>query len=208
MWVADSPGGRLFIELCSYGSDLAEAGAAIDLAIRASEEHGPLRDAQLGLVGFAAVAYCRTFMPSKVRQPMTAHVGIPSDLMAVHKMVRSFRNATVAHSQSELATTHPVALLDPRGRRLLYVAAHTVISTLPWAALHQFRALIAAVDERSDEAIDSVRQRLEASLRDRPFEEISSTLGPVTLDKFAEEFEPSSTRPPYPAAQTFYWANA
>jgi len=57
--VGDSPDSRLFIELSSYGSDLAEARQALDLVIRGFEEGSVLADASQHLVGLAVVAYCR-----------------------------------------------------------------------------------------------------------------------------------------------------
>ena len=106
--VPDSPDTRLFIELSSYGSDLTEASHALDLATRGLEDGSPLADAVAYLIGFAVVAYCRTILPSNVRRPLTEHVRVPTELAQVHEQVRTFRNATIAHSQSELSVTYPL----------------------------------------------------------------------------------------------------
>ena len=65
--VGNSPESRLFIELSSYGSDLAEARDALDLAIRGVEEGSVPAQASRYLVGLAVVAYCRTVLLSNVR---------------------------------------------------------------------------------------------------------------------------------------------
>lgn len=66
--VPDSADARLFIELSSYAADLIEATVALDLATRARREGEVLDGAIPVLVGAAAVAYSRTFMPSSVRR--------------------------------------------------------------------------------------------------------------------------------------------
>lgn len=94
--VSDSADARFFIELSSYGADLAEARDALDLALHGKVEGSPLGDAWAYLVGFAVVAYCRTILHSNVRGRLTDHVAVPEEHIAVHDQVRSFRNATRA----------------------------------------------------------------------------------------------------------------
>lgn len=203
--VPDSADARLFIELSSYAADLAEAMVALDLAAKAAHEGEALDGAIPVLIGAAAVAYCRTCIESKVRQPVTSHITIPGELVGVHEMVRAFRNATVAHSQSELATTYPTAVLDPHTHDLMFVAAVTVLQTLPSSVIRRFRTLVAAVAELLDDAITPIRQRLEADLDGVPLDVLPSGPKPTVYDKFARDFEPKSKRRPYPTAQTFYW---
>lgn len=80
----DSPDARLFIELSSYGSDLAEARHALDLAVHGQQAGSASADAAPYLVGFAVVAYCRTVLHSNVRPRLTDHVDIPVELIDVH----------------------------------------------------------------------------------------------------------------------------
>ncbi|TFD65153.1 hypothetical protein [Cryobacterium ruanii] len=109
--IPDSADVRLFAELLSYGTDLSEARYALDLASDGIED-SPLRDAAVYLVGFAALAYCRTFFTSNVRKSTTDHISIPVELEDLHRLIGAFRNTTIAHSQSELATTFPIGVLD------------------------------------------------------------------------------------------------
>jgi len=114
--VGDSPDARLFVELSSYGSDLTEAQHALDLAIRGKEEGPPMIDASAYLIGFAVVAYCRAILHSNVRGPLTDHIEVPTELMEIHHQVKTFRNATIAHSQSELSVTYPRCTRRPNAR--------------------------------------------------------------------------------------------
>ena len=58
----------------------------------------------------------RAFAHSNVRNGLLAHVEVPADLLDSHEMIRSYRNTTVAHSQSQLSLSLPLALLSPDGR--------------------------------------------------------------------------------------------
>lgn len=113
--VRDPADTRLFIELSSYGSDLSEARHALDLAIQGDEEGYPYADARAYLIGFVVVAYCRTILRSNVRGRITDHIDIPAELIGIHEQVKTFRNATIAHSQSELSVTS--LLGQQQGRR-------------------------------------------------------------------------------------------
>ena len=59
-------------------------------------------------MGLAAIAYCRTVLHSNVRDRLTDYVAVPEELVDLHSQVKIYRNATVAHSQSELAVTYAV----------------------------------------------------------------------------------------------------
>jgi hypothetical protein len=105
--VPDSPDARVFVEMSSFGADLSQASHALGLAMDATDD-----DVREFLLGYAVVAYCRTVMPSNVRGPLTDYISIPDGLRDVHDQVRSFRNGTIAHSQSDLSVTYPVGVLD------------------------------------------------------------------------------------------------
>lgn len=206
--VRDSSDARLFIELSSYGADLTEARHSLDLAAKGEEEGSPLAAAAPYLVGFAGVAYCRTTLHSNVRGRLTDHVTVPRELIAVHDHVRAFWNATIAHSQSELAMTYPVGVLEADTLEVQFVAAATVVSSLPRPLVESFRTLVVVMEGLLDAAIDPVRKRLEEGLRAMDPRERAAGAQPNVLEKLAEEFEPRTKRPPYPTSHTIYWEPA
>jgi hypothetical protein len=203
--VGDSSDTRLFIELSSHGSDLAEARHALDLAIRGRDEGSALADASAYLIGFAVVAYCRTILLSNVRGRLTDHIDVPAELIEIHDEVRTFRNATIAHSQSELSVTYPVGVLDAATLEVADIAAVTVGSTLPWLVVQKFRTLVVAMEEGLDGAIQPVRARLESDLAQADPGVLVSGTRPEVLEKLAEEFNARTKRPPYPTGHTIYW---
>lgn len=158
--VSDSADARLFVELSSYGADLAEARRALDLATSSRGGDSQLEDAGAYLIAFAVVAYCRTYFPSKVRKALTDHITIPAELSDIHRIVGGFRNTTIAHSQSNLATTFPVAVLDAATLRVRDVTAATLSQTLPPPLVERFRKLVETAEDFLFEAIEPVRQRL------------------------------------------------
>lgn len=205
--VEDSPDARLFIELSSHASDLAEARAALDLAIQGEEGDGPLADASAFLIGFAVVAYCRTILHSNVRRVLTEHIDIPADLAALNELVRTFRNATIAHSQSELSVTYPVGVLDPETLQVRDLAAATVVNTLPWPVVHEFRSFVDTLEELLDELIAPVRQRLRTNLDESDRSALIATRSELNVVHLsADEFNPRSRRSPYPTSHTLYWS--
>lgn len=203
--VGDSPESRLFIELSSYGSDLAEARDALDLATRGLEEDSALADAAPYLVRLAAVAYCRTILRSNVRGRLTDHVDIPDEFVGVHDLVKSYRNATIAHSQSELAVTYAVGVLHPETLRVLDVAGPTVVVPLPISVVQEFRALVDVMESRLDDAIEPVRAGLMKSLAGMNRSQLEDAAAPRVQEKWAHEFEPKSKRAKYPTGHTVYW---
>ena len=203
--VEDSADTRLFIELSSYASDLTEAHHALDLAIQGQDAGSSLTDASPYLMGFAVVAYCRTISHSNVRGRMTDHVQVPDDLIDIHEQIRIFRNATVAHSQSELSVTYPMGFLEARTREVKHVSAVTMITPLPKLVAQRFRTLLEAMVDQLDQAIEPVSARLESALRRANPDELLAGKRPELLSRAAEEFNPRSTRRPYPTRQTLYW---
>ncbi|MBY9074237.1 hypothetical protein K1X13_05315 [Nocardioides sp. WL0053] len=203
--VGDSPDSRLFIELSSYGSDLADACHALDLAIRGLEEGSELADASRHLVGLAVVAYCRAVLPSNVRGRLTDHVDIPDELIDVHDRVKAYRNATVAHSQSELAVTYAVGVLDSDTLRVRDVTGATVLVPLPNRAVREFQALIDVMERRLDGVIEPVRHRLMKKLAEMERSRVEAAVRPDITEKWAHEFNPKTKRPRYPTGHTVYW---
>jgi hypothetical protein len=208
VWLADSSDARLFIELSSYASDLAEAREALDQAILGLEGRSRLTDASRHLIGLAVIAYCRTILSSDVRGRLTDHVDVPDALIDVHDQVRVYRNATIAHSQSELATTYAFGVVDSDTLEVRDVMAGTIHIPLPTPLVHEFRTLIDAMDCRLDEVIEPVRVRLMNRLRKGDPTSWAFGKKPGVLEKWASDFNARSRRPPYPTGHTVYWEPA
>ncbi|MHA7299504.1 hypothetical protein [Pseudarthrobacter sp. MDT3-1] len=205
--VPDSADARLFVELSSYGADLAEARHALDLAINSRGEGSQLEDAAAYLIAFAVVAYCRTYFPSKVRKALTAHIVIPAELSDIHALVGAFRNTTIAHSQSNLATTFPVGFLDSATLRVRDVAATTVSQTLPPRLVDCFRELVGVVDDLLFDVTEPVRKRLVENLSGSDLARMMEVGGQLRIvDASDADFAPRTRRRPYPTAHTVYWS--
>lgn len=205
--VPDSEEARSFIELSSYGADLSEARHALDLAIMSRGQGSQLEDAAAYLIAFAVVAYCRTYFPSNVRKPLTDHIVIPAEYSDIHAMVGAFRNTTIAHSQSNLATTFPVGFLDAATLRVRDVAAMTVSQTLPPRVVDRFRELVEAADDLLFEVTEPVRQRLVENLNGSDLARMMDVGGQLRIvDATDADFAPRTRRRPYPTAQTVYWS--
>lgn len=203
--VGDSKDARLLVELSSHAADLTVARQAAALALVADEDPG-LAEAKPALIGYAVVSYCRTIMPSKVRRPVTELVSLSSKQQRTSDAIRLFRNRAVAHSQSDLSTTHAVGLLDPDTFEVLAVAAPTVSFTLPDELVRELVDLIDFLEDQIDHVLAPVRQRLhdELSAMDRESLVASATALTVT-HKSVSEFDATTKRPPYPESQTIYW---
>ncbi|KGJ71940.1 hypothetical protein GY21_18760 [Cryobacterium roopkundense] len=204
--VPDSADARLFVELSSYGADLAEARHALELAIRGSNDT-LLRDAAPYLSGFAALAYCRTYFPSNVRRPLTDHVVIPGELQDIHLMIGAFRNTTIAHSQSQLTTTFPVALIDSSSLQLRDVMASTFVQPLPPPLVSRFLELVKAVDDLLLEVTEPVRQRLMTEMRHADLARmVAEGKSPDVIHSTDADFNPRTKRRAYPSGNTIYWS--
>ena len=205
--VPDSEDARLFVELSSYGADLAEARHALDLATGSRGDGSELEDAGAYLIASAVVAYCRTYFPSNVRKPMTDHIAIPDELSDIHRLVGAFRNTTIAHSQSNLATTFPVGVLDATTLRVLDVTATTVSQTLPPPLAERFRGLVEAVDDLLFKVTEPVRQKLVKQLSGSDLAKLVDKGGqPGIRGATDTDFAPLTRRRPYPTSHTIYWS--
>ncbi|WP_157356965.1 hypothetical protein [Arthrobacter sp. U41] len=207
--VPDSADARLFVELSSYGADLAEARHALDLATGSRGDGSEQEDAGAYLIAFAVVAYCRTYFHSNVRKPLTEHIAIPAEYSDIHGLVGAFRNTTVAHSQSNLATTFPVGFLDAATLRLRDVTAATASQTLPPPLVERFRELIEVMDDLLFEMIEPVRQRLIEQLRESDLAKMVDEGGQLEAVYATDaDFNPRTRRRPYPTSHTVYWSGA
>ncbi|MDR6413485.1 hypothetical protein [Pseudarthrobacter sulfonivorans] len=205
--VPDSADARLFVDLSSYGADLAEARHALDLAIQSRGEGSQLEDAATYLIASAVIAYCRTYFPSNVRKPLTDYIDIPDDLADVHRLVGAFRNTTVAHSQSKLATTFAMGVLDAETLCVRDVTAATVSQTLPPPLVERFQKLMEIADDLLFEVIEPVRQRLVEQLSGSDLETMVIDDGRLEIvEAMDTDFNPRTRRRPYPTSHTVYWS--
>lgn len=197
--VPDSPDARLFVELSSFGADLSQARHALRLATEGGD------DVRAFLHGYAVVTYCRTVLPSNVRGRLTDYVSIPEKLLDVHDQVRSFRNGTIAHSQSDLAVTYPFGVLDSQTLDVCDVMAGTVSSSLPRLVAARFETLVEVMETLLDAAIEPVRARLRCALGQIDPQLLIAADRPRIVERFEHEFDPRTRRRPYPTSHTVYW---
>lgn len=145
----DSPDSRLLAELSSYSDDLTEAGNAMDLALEA----GTRSELWQPLTSYAVIAYMRTFAHSNVRAGLLTRLAVPDDLLETHEMIRGYRNATLAHSQSELSMSLPLVTLTPAGT-VNQVVPMTIRHNLPESTA---RRIAEAIDRMGTLVSDLIR---------------------------------------------------
>jgi hypothetical protein len=205
----DSSDSRLFVELSSYAADLGEAISALELARQVRGHDGALRDASPYLVDFAAVAYCRTFFPSKVRKPMTDYVAIPEKHQDLHALITAYRNRRVAHSQSQLSSTFAVIAIDEGGSPRHGVFGMTASQELPAEVITQWAVLITTLLESVGDLQHDVEARLNATIAATSTQEIHEwPVGPAISEKFATDFTARDSRGRYPATWAMFWSTA
>ena len=107
------------------------------------------------------VAYMRAFAHSNVRSGLPAHVPVPDDLVETHDMIRGYRNTTIAHSQSELSMSLPLATLTPEGtvRQVLPI---TIRHNLPQTTARRIADVIDRMSALVAELIEPLAERLTA----------------------------------------------
>lgn len=195
----DSPDSRLLAELSSYADDLSEAGETIDLALKVGSESPTWQP----LTSSAVVAYMRAFAHSNVRSGLLAHLSIPADLQAAHEMIRSYRNTTVAHSQSQLSMSLPLAVLTEDGR-VRKVVPITVRHNLPTTTASRIADTIDRVSSLLQEQIRPLATRLAREYSSASPETIAAWPVPELNHQRAEEFSGKSRRGRTPRF-TAYW---
>ncbi|KQX08180.1 MULTISPECIES: hypothetical protein [unclassified Leifsonia] len=202
--VPDTSDTRLYIELASYARDLADATATLEHAVQLQADG--LAELSDRLVDHAVLAYSRAFTHSKARGWLVHHLEVPRAQLDIHDQIRAYRNRTLAHSQSELATTWPTLVFDTQtGTR--HVMATTVVQPLPWELVTSFQALVDAVLAELDTLIDDVGTRIAETFGAMPLESIELDNLRVT-DAPALAFDPKRERGRYPRSLTMYWSSA
>ena len=202
--VPDSDDTRLFVELSGYtNADLSPALHALESAIRLEKMGDPDVLARY-LIEYGVVAYCRAFSESKVRKRLGEHLVVPAEFKQLHEDVTSFRNTTVAHSQSELSTTWPVLVIDQSGEPYVRdIQGANLSQTLPISSVKALIPLIETLVDEIDARLAPVRERILASARSLPVPAHSRTM-PDIDHQLDDAFDPRTKRAPYPLSQTLY----
>ncbi|MDZ8172420.1 hypothetical protein [Microbacterium xanthum] len=185
----DTPDSRLLAELSSYSGDLSKASDAIDQALEAGHD-SPLWQP---LTSYAVIAYMRAFAHSNVRSGLLAHVPIPDDLVDTHDMIRGYRNTTIAHSQSELSMSLPLATLTPEGS-VNKVIPITIRHNLPQTTA---RRVAEAIDRMSDlvsEMIQPLAERMTVAYKDASPDAVAGWPVPDLDHEHADRFTAQSRR--------------
>lgn len=198
----DAPNTRRLVALTSHASDLSEAAHTLRNAFEAGESS----ELWLPLTSHAVTAYIRPFIHSNVRTRLDDMPGIPAlppTLTGVHDMIRKYRNTTVAHSQSELTVSLPVAFLDAEGRGLK-VSGVSVIHPMPLAIAERFSELICATEDIVDKATQPVLESLRTWLQGQAPETIKGWDHPEFVHATDSDFSAANRRRPAPRF-TAYW---
>jgi hypothetical protein len=198
----DTSDTRLLVELTSHASDLSEASHTLARAL--SEGEGS--ELWLPLTSHAVTVYIRPFILSKVRRrldEMSEVPPMPNELQVVHDVIRTYRNTTIAHSQSNLNMPLPLALLDGEGRGV-NVAGVSLIHPMPLAMAERFADLIAAMEDVVEQATQPVLERLRDWLKDQDPETIGAWRIPEFIDARDVDFTAAHKRNPKPRFNT-YW---
>lgn len=202
----DSADARLFVELSSYQADLTEARAALELAVASFQDQGPLGDARQSLIGYAAVAYCRTYFPSNVRTPLTARMTIPTEHQALHDLITEYRNRRVAHSQSQLSSTFAFIGIDADGSIRPGVIGITSAQEIPGSLLQQWITLIDLIADRISDLQIEVEARIIAVVTTMDVADVRAwAMWPTLVTRFDSDFSARPSRGRYPTGWTVYW---
>lgn len=185
----DTADSRLLAELGSYFEDLSEAADAIEQAFEAGHE-SPLWQP---LTSYAVVAYMRAFALSNVRAGLLAHVPLPADLVETHDMIRGYRNTTIAHSQSELTMSLPLAMLTPEGR-VRQVEPITIRHNLPPSTARRIADAVDRMSALVSNVMEPLAARLTAGYREAKPYTIAGWPVPELDHQRAERFTGNSRR--------------
>lgn len=185
----DTADSRLLAELSSYSEDLSEASDAIEQAFEAGHD-SPLWQP---LTSYAVVAYMRAFAHSNVRAGLLAHVQLPDDLVDTHDMIRGYRNTTIAHSQSELSMSLPLATLTPEGT-VRHVVPITIRHNLPKSTARRIADAVDRMSALLSKLIQPLAERLTDQYRDAKPDTIAGWPVPELDHERAERFTANSRR--------------
>jgi hypothetical protein len=197
----DTPDTRLLVELTSHANDLSEAAHSLGRAM----DSGEGSDVWEFLTSHAVTAYIRPFIHSNVRtrlDHMDEFPGIPPELQATHDMIRKYRNATIARSQSELVMPLPAALLDGTGQ-VVRVWGMSVVHPMPASIALRFAELLTTMEMIVNDATQPVAQRLHSWLQAQTPATISQWQGPEVTHSIDHNFNGARKRSRIPRFTTY-----
>lgn len=198
----DTPDSRLLVELTSHASDLSEASHTLVSAFEAGEGS----ELWLPLTSHAVTAYIRPFILSNVRRRLDEIPEIPAippALETLHRVIRQYRNTTIAHSESDLSMHLPVATLDSEGQGVIVMGV-SIINQMPMAIAERFADLSAAMEDVVDQATQPVLERLRKWLKYMTPETISGWAQPDVTGAIDLDFSAARKRTSAPRFRT-YW---
>lgn len=198
----DSFDTRLLVALTSHANDLGEAAHSLGIALDCGEGS----ELWEPLTSHAVTAYIRPFIFSNVRDrldEMPEFPGMPSELMATHEMIRKYRNAKVAHSQSDLVMPLPVAFLGDTGE-VRRVWGMTLTHQMPLVIAERFAHLLEKMETIVDELTQPVTDRLLTWARSQPPESVRNWEGPEIRAAIVDDFNAARKRKRTPRF-TAYW---
>lgn len=198
----DSSDTRLLVDLTSYANDLGEAGHSLGIALDCGEGS----ELWEPLTSHAVTAYIRPFILSKVRRrlhEMPNFPGIPPELKSTHELIRKYRNAKVAHSQSDLVMPLPVAFMADTGE-VRRVFGTTITHQMPLVIAERFAHLVSAMKTTVDEMTQPVAERLLSWAQSQPPESVRHWEGPEISASIDTDFSAARARNRTPRL-TAYW---
>ena len=198
----DTLDSRLLVDLTSHATDLSEASHTLTLALDAGE------DSELWspLTMHAVTAYIRPFIHSNVRERldrMSQFPGIPTQLIPVHETIRTYRNTTVAHSQSDLAMPVALASLDEQGA-VLRVMGVTLLHPMPLVLAERTAELVQTIGAIVETMTRPVTAKLHEQLRGVSPEVVAGWKNPEMFAKLDTDFTGTGSRTKAPRF-TSYW---
>ncbi|WP_458115672.1 hypothetical protein [Arthrobacter sp. D2-10] len=199
----DTADTRLLVDLTSHANDLSEAAHSLGIAL----DSGEGSELWEPLTSHAVTAYIRPFILSNVRRrldEMPGFPGLPPELMSTHEMIRKYRNAKVAHSQSDLVMPLPVAFLGDKGE-VRRVWGMTLTHQMPLVIADRFAHLLERMGGIVDELMQPVNDRLLSWARSQSPESVCDWKGPEIRASIDADFNAARERKRTPRF-TAYWS--
>jgi hypothetical protein len=200
----DSEEARNVLELASFQTDLAEATSAIELALGSLDGEAENKEEVAKYFAYAAVvAYSRCFTASSVRRNLDKIVELPPRLVPTHELARSLRNATVAHSQSNLTEAFLLTALD-RKDGVIEARPSLVVRMgkyVPRLRMTEFQTLFKEVADLVDEKVAAACDEHYASVVGSDLESLWNDTSEAQFDpRQMGQWNPETKRKSHPGA--------
>lgn len=202
--IPDSSEARALAGLGSLSADLGEARRTVELAVDYEEaENDRERAVYRQLISHAVVVYGRVQTKSGARKALWSFISVPANLQATHDQAMLLRNRTIAHSESDLETSHAIAVLTNESGVVDIVRVFVVVSSAPppHPFVHQLLALIKELQRLLKPELDRARLAVVASLDAQQRNELwRDGMQPQLKPGLESDWEPGVKRPPYPTS--------